>query len=91
MDREEAERLARRFAPSVYRLAYARTGHRADAEDVMQEVFLRLMRAACLAKEGASAGGGSGPDTAWAGDEQCTGGGDDPAVQLSDSTPPVLL
>ena len=35
MDREEAERLARRFAPSVYRLAYARTGHRADAEDVM--------------------------------------------------------
>ena len=46
MDREEAERLARRFAPSVYRLAYARTGHRADAEDVMQEVFLRLMRAA---------------------------------------------
>ena len=39
MDREEAERLARRFAPSVYRLAYARTGHRADAEDVMQEVF----------------------------------------------------
>ena len=113
MDREEAERLARRFAPSVYRLAYARTGHRADAEDVMQEVFLRLMRAApdfrddehakawllrvaanCagdLAKEGASAGGGSGPDTAWAGDERCTGGGDDPAVQLSDSTPPVLL
>jgi len=46
MDREEAEQLARRFAPSVYRLAYARTGHRADAEDVMQEVFLRLMPAA---------------------------------------------
>ena len=42
MDREEAERLARRFAPSVYRLAYARTGHRADAEDVMQTVLLRL-------------------------------------------------
>lgn len=36
--------LARRFAPAVYRLAYARTGSRADAEDVMQEVFLRLVR-----------------------------------------------
>lgn len=36
--------LARRFAPAVYRLAYARTGSRADAEDVMQEVFLRLVK-----------------------------------------------
>lgn len=36
--------LARRFAPAVYRLAYARTGSRADAEDVMQEVFLRLIK-----------------------------------------------
>lgn len=36
--------LARRFAPAVYRLAYARTGSRADAEDVMQEAFLRLVR-----------------------------------------------
>ena len=117
MDREEAERLARRFAPAVYRLAYARTGHRADAEDVMQEVFLRLMRAApdfrddehakaWLLRVAANCAGDlfrsawrrrarpleeAGPDTAWAGDERCTGGGDDPAVQLSDSTPPVLL
>ena len=37
--------LADRFAPAVYRLAYARTGSRADAEDVMQETFLRLVRA----------------------------------------------
>ena len=37
--------LARRYAPAVYRLAYARTGSRTDAEDVMQEVFLRLMKA----------------------------------------------
>lgn len=37
--------LARRYAPAVYRLAYARTGSQADAEDVMQEVFLRLLRA----------------------------------------------
>lgn len=37
--------LARQYAPTVYRLAYARTGGRADAEDVMQEVFLRLIQA----------------------------------------------
>ncbi len=37
--------LAKRYAPAVYRLAYARTGCRADAEDVMQEVFLRLIKA----------------------------------------------
>lgn len=37
--------LARRYAPAVYRLAYARTGSRADAEDVMQEVFVKLLRA----------------------------------------------
>ena len=37
--------LVRHYAPSVYRLAYARTGSRADAEDVMQEVFLRLIKA----------------------------------------------
>ena len=37
--------LARQYAPAVYRLAYIRTGSRADAEDVMQEVFLRLIQA----------------------------------------------
>ena len=36
--------LAQRYAPAVYRLAYARTGSRADAEDVMQEVFLRMVK-----------------------------------------------
>lgn len=36
--------LARQYAPAVYRLAYARTGNRADAEDVMQEVFLRMVK-----------------------------------------------
>ncbi len=45
MDTEEAARLALRFAPAVYRLAYARMGNRADAEDVMQETFLRLVEA----------------------------------------------
>lgn len=37
--------LARRYAAAVYRLAYVRTGCRTDAEDVMQEVFLRLIKA----------------------------------------------
>ncbi len=36
--------LARKYAAAVYRLAYARTGSPADAEDIMQETFLRLMR-----------------------------------------------
>ena len=39
------EALARDFAPAIFRLAYARTGNRADAEDIMQETFLRLLRA----------------------------------------------
>ena len=42
--REPAE-LAMAYAPAIYRLAYARTGSRADAEDIMQEVFVRLLRA----------------------------------------------
>ncbi len=42
--REPAE-LAKAHAPAIYRLAYARTGSRADAEDIMQEVFVRLLRA----------------------------------------------
>lgn len=36
--------LARVYAPAIFRLAYARTGSRADAEDIMQEVFVRLLR-----------------------------------------------
>ena len=42
--REPAE-LAKAYAPAIYRLAYARTGSRADAEDIMQEVFVSLLRA----------------------------------------------
>lgn len=44
MDRESAARLVRDYGPAVYRLAYARTGNRYDAEDVMQETFLTLLR-----------------------------------------------
>ena len=40
----EPAALAEQYAGMLYRLAYARTGSRADAEDVMQEVFVRLLR-----------------------------------------------
>ena len=43
MERTECARLAERFGPDVYRLAFARTGNAADAEDVTQDVFLRLL------------------------------------------------
>jgi len=46
MERKEAERLVLRYGQTVYRLAYARTGSREDAEDITQETFLRLVRAA---------------------------------------------
>lgn len=42
---KEPGQLARQYGPAVFRLAYARTGSRADAEDIMQEVFVRLLRA----------------------------------------------
>lgn len=45
MDHEELERIVNRYGSSIYRLAYARTGSHADAQDVMQETFLRLVRA----------------------------------------------
>ena len=41
----EPAALAEQYAGMLYRLAYARTGSRADAEDVMQEVFVCLLRA----------------------------------------------
>ena len=44
--------LAGRYAGEVFRLAYARTGRRADSEDVMQEVFLRLLRARPAFRDG---------------------------------------
>lgn len=45
MDNEELERIVQVHGPSIYRLAFARTGSHADAQDVMQETFLRLVRA----------------------------------------------
>ncbi len=46
MDIQDAETLAREFGQRIYRFAYIRTGNRSDAEDVTQETFLRLVRAA---------------------------------------------
>ena len=37
---------------AVYRLAYCRLGSRADAEDVYQEVFLRLLRDTTAFRDG---------------------------------------
>ena len=41
---DNAEKMIRRFAKMIYRLAYAKTGSRQDADDVFQEVFLRYFR-----------------------------------------------
>lgn len=46
MDKHEATRLVEEYGDTVFRLAYAKTGNRHDAEDVTQEVFLRLLRKA---------------------------------------------
>lgn len=52
MEREEAARLIEAYGPAVYRLAWARTGNRTDAEDVTQETFLRLVRSAPEFRDG---------------------------------------
>ena len=41
---EEQEEIVRRYGSAVYRLAFAKTGSAADAEDVFQETFLRYFR-----------------------------------------------
>lgn len=38
------ESIVRKYADTVYRLALGRTGKKEDAEDIFQEVFLRLSR-----------------------------------------------
>ena len=43
MTEQEILTLFDRFHRDVYRLAYSYTGNRADAEDVTQETFLRLV------------------------------------------------
>ena len=39
----EAERLVKEYADMIYRLALIRTKSPHDAEDIMQEVFLRYL------------------------------------------------
>lgn len=43
--RESFDGVMRKYADMVYRLAYSRTGNPTDAEDVVQDVFLRYIRA----------------------------------------------
>ena len=40
----DVRRVIELYTPLVYRLAYARTGSHADAEDICQDVFLTLAR-----------------------------------------------
>jgi RNA polymerase sigma-70 factor (ECF subfamily) len=42
--RPEVERLFREHSHMLYRTAYGMLGNRADAEDVLQTIFLRLLR-----------------------------------------------
>lgn len=44
MTEERLEAAIKRYGTSVYRLAFAQSGCRADADDVYQEVFLRYWR-----------------------------------------------
>lgn len=41
---DNAENTIRQYSHMVYRLAYARTGNRQDADEIYQEVFLRYIR-----------------------------------------------
>lgn len=41
---ESAEIVIQRYSDMVYRLAFARTGNKYDADEVYQEVFLRYVR-----------------------------------------------
>ncbi len=39
-----AEAVIRKYSDMVYRIAFARSGNKADADDIYQEVFLRYIR-----------------------------------------------
>ena len=41
---EQLEETIQQYSPMVYRLAYARTRNRQDADEIYQEVFLRYLR-----------------------------------------------
>ncbi len=46
MERQTAEEVIRQYYKMVYRLAFAQTGRREDAEEITQEVFLRFLHKA---------------------------------------------
>lgn len=46
MERDSVEQAFDRYADLVYRLAFARVKSRSDADDVLQDVFVRLLRTA---------------------------------------------
>lgn len=41
---DSPDALIRKYSSSVYRIAFSYTGNRNDAEDIMQEVFLRYLK-----------------------------------------------
>lgn len=44
MDKKEIEKIIDKYSDTVYRLAFTRTGNSCDADEVYQEVFLRLIK-----------------------------------------------
>jgi RNA polymerase sigma-70 factor (ECF subfamily) len=44
MDLNSTEDIINSFSDTVYRLAFARTGNKSDADEVYQETFLRLIK-----------------------------------------------
>lgn len=52
MERDEIERLFDSYADDVFRLAYSYLGNRQDAEDICQNVFLKLTDGKTALSEG---------------------------------------
>lgn len=52
--RREFEEAAYALAPKLYRLAYARLGHVQDAEDVVQECYLKAFKSLDTYREGSN-------------------------------------
>lgn len=52
--KKEFEEAAYALAPKLYRLAYARLGHVQDAEDVVQESYLKAFKALDTYREGSN-------------------------------------
>lgn len=51
-DKDAFGQLAERYYRMISVLAYQKTGHRADAEDIVQEAFVRAFRALASLREG---------------------------------------